>query len=356
VYGRTNNPWHLERTPGGSSGGSAAALAAGLTGLELGSDIASSIRNPAHYCGIFGHKPTHGICSPEGHALRPRFSQSDISAVGPMARSAFDLEEELRVLADPPGVSRGSASPTLPESKKKSLKDYRVGLVVNDAYAEVDSAVEKSLWELGDFLRAQGATVDVGAKPNLDSRRTHVVYELLMRAAISQGISDAEFAAFQRQKEKPAVELSDMRQMIIQGMTMSHREWLLLNEERMAMREKWLEYFDRYDLLLCLVLASAAFPHDRRPPAQRTLLVNGQEIPFGTQLYWAGYAGAFFLPATVAPIGLSQEGLPIGVQIVGNAYDDLNCLRFAQLLERNYRGFVPPPRYAAGSQQTRSPN
>ncbi|HWP14407.1 MAG TPA: amidase family protein, partial [Xanthobacteraceae bacterium] len=92
VYGTTNNPWDVSRTPGGSSGGSSAALAAGLTGIEAGSDIGSSIRNPAHYCGVFGHKPTYGLITPRGQALPNVVAPSDISVVGPLARSAQDLD------------------------------------------------------------------------------------------------------------------------------------------------------------------------------------------------------------------------------------------------------------------------
>jgi amidase len=101
VYGTTNNPWDVGRTPGGSSGGSAAALAAGLTGIEAGSDIGASIRNPAHYCGVFGHKPTYGICPPRGQALPGRVAAPDISVIGPLARSAGDLAIALAAMAGP---------------------------------------------------------------------------------------------------------------------------------------------------------------------------------------------------------------------------------------------------------------
>ncbi len=124
---------------------------------------------------------------------------------------------------------------------------------------------------------------------------------------------------------------------------MSHRDWLRLDEERRRYRTKWIAFFADFDALLCPPLSTAAFPHTTTPPQGRTLTVNGREVPFENQLFWAGYAGAPYLPASVAPIGLTPEGLPVGVQIIGAPYADLTCLRLAQLLEDHYRAFVPPP-------------
>ncbi|WP_187968903.1 amidase [Aquibium microcysteis] len=346
IYGRTRNPWNLDRTPGGSSGGSAAALAAGLSGLELGSDIASSLRNPAHFCGVFAHKPTYGLCSSVGHSLRTRHAAGDISVIGPLARSAEDLEIAFRAVADFrheafPGQFRRPR-----ERDLHSFRGLRIGVVLNDVYAEVDRAIEDQLARLADFLRGEGADVRVGWRPQLDSHRVHVVYELLMRAAISQDMPDADIAAFEAEKADPAAPKSQLRSMFLEGVTMSHREWLRLNEERHSIAAVWRDFFEECDILLCPVLATTAFPHDDRPPAWRTLTVNGRDVPFGRQLFWAGYTGAYFLPSTVAPIGFSEEGLPVGVQIVGGQLDDVRCIRFARLLEERYQAFVPPPAYS----------
>ena len=347
IYGRTNNPWALDRTPGGSSGGSAAALAAGLTALELGSDIASSLRNPAHYCGVFAHKPTYGLCSSKGHSLRTRHAAGDLSVIGPMARSAEDLESAFGIIADythqasPGSVRQPREAPSI------SLRGLKVAVVLNDDYAPVDRSIEDQLTRLSAFLVDEGAEVAIGARPDLDSHRVHVVYELLMRAAISQDISDEEIAALEAEKQDAARPRSQLRSMFLEGATMSHRAWLRLNEERHAMYGKWRDFFGRYDVLLCPVLATPAFPHDDRIPAWRTLEVNGIEMEFGRQLFWAGYTGAFYLPSTVVPIGLSDAGLPIGCQIVGDQLDDLKCIRLARLLEERYRAFQPPPAFPA---------
>lgn len=341
IYGRTANPWNLERTPGGSSGGSAAALAAGLTGMEMGSDIASSLRNPAHYCGVYAHKSTYGLCSSQGHWLRPRHGSGDISVIGPIGRSAKDLELALRLLADAP-----LPAPTrLARPEAAMLSGLRIAVLPNDDYAEVDAAVEAKLTEVADFLRSEGADVRLGARPDFDSQRAHIVYELLMRATISGGVPDAEIEGMRVERADPGAPRSDMRDRILHGMTMSHREWLHLDEERHAMRAAWRVFFAEHDLLLCPVLATTAFPHDTRPPAFRTLEVNGREVPFGTQLFWAGYPGASFLPATAAPLGLAADGLPVGMQIIGAEHDDLTCIRFAQAMETRFGGFVAPPGY-----------
>ena len=128
VYGSTNNPWDLSRTPGGSSGGSGAALAAGLTGIEAGSDIGASIRNPAHYCGVFGHKPTWGVVSPQRPcAERPASRRPTSACVGPLARGAEDLEIAMDVMAGPDEIDGRGWTLTLPRSKKKKLRDFKVG-------------------------------------------------------------------------------------------------------------------------------------------------------------------------------------------------------------------------------------
>ncbi len=118
IYGTTNNPWNVERTPGGSSGGSAAALAAGLTGLEIGSDIGASIRNPAHYCGVYGLKPTFDVCPRDGHLLPGAYAHGDISVIGPLARSAYDIETALDIIAGPNALDATGLRLALPRSEQ----------------------------------------------------------------------------------------------------------------------------------------------------------------------------------------------------------------------------------------------
>src|SRR5438270_6043837 len=153
VYGTTNNPWDVSRTPGGSSGGSGAALAAGLTGIEAGSDIGSSIRNPAHYCGVYGHKPTWGVVSPKGHAVGGSVSPgADIAVVGPLARGAEDLEIAMDVMAGPDEIDGRGWKLALPRSKKQKLREFKVAVLLDDRHAEVDQSVQDEIQKLADFL------------------------------------------------------------------------------------------------------------------------------------------------------------------------------------------------------------
>ncbi len=343
IYGRTVNPWNAARTPGGSSGGSAAALAAGLTGLELGSDIASSIRNPAHYCGVFGHKPTYGVCPQRGQMLLETFQEGDIAVVGPLARSAKDLALELAIIAGPAGAEANAYSVALPRSQRESLRDFRVSILVDDSFARVDETVQQLLAQLGDFLGKQGATVVQGERPAFDSEEYYRLFMVLLRAAIATEVPDEEFARDVELARDAGIGTREMARLNAYGVTLSHRDWLRLDEQRHRYREAWRRFFERFDLLLCPVLSTAAFLHSTVPPQQRTLTVNGREVPFEDQLFWASLAGLSYLPASVAPIGLTSEGLPVGVQIIGPQFGDLTCLEFAQLLEERYRAFVPPP-------------
>ena len=345
VYGTTNNPWDLARTPGGSSGGAAAALAAGLTGVEMGSDIASSIRNPAHFCGLFGHKPTHGVCPPHGHSLTGNPSPMDILDIGPLARSAGDVALGLSVMAGPDDIDAAGYRLALPPPRKKTLREFKVAMLVDHPTSPVERGVADLLRALADFLRSEKVRVDDGARPDIDMDDVHRTFNILLRAATSVSQDDREFADNLRAAEAldPADDGFPARR--LRGLTIRHRDWLRLDERRHRLRRKWREFFDRYDLLLCPAFGKAAFPHDRTPPYERLLPVDDEMVPYRALTFWAGYSGVAYLPASTAPIGFTSEGLPVGVQIVGPQYGDRSCLRFARLLERDYRAFVPPPGY-----------
>jgi amidase len=346
IYGTTNNPWDPSLTPGGSSGGAAAALAAGLTGLEIGSDIGGSIRNPAHYCGVYGHKPTYGIAPPRGQALPGNVAASDISVIGPLARSAEDLAVALDIIAGPDPIEAAGWRLDLAPPCGKALADYRVAVMLDDPNCAVDRASRDSLLNLADFLGRQGVHVDDRARPKIDMAHSHAVYIRLLRAATSRRLSDAEF----RQQTEITGGLAPDDQSYLARMaranTLSHRDWLAANEERHRLRLKWAAFFAEYDLLLCPVTATAAFPHNHEGERwERTILVDGKPAPVTDDLFWAGLSGLAYLPTTVVPAGTTPNGLPVGVQIVGRQYADRSCIAFARLLEEAYRGFVPPPNF-----------
>jgi amidase len=346
IYGTTNNPWDLTRSPGGSSGGSAAALATGMSALEIGSDIGASIRNPAHYCGVYGHKPSYGVVPYQGHLLPGTVQPGDITVAGPLARSARDLSAMMKLLAGPVGPEARGYTLTLPPARQKSLKEFRVAVMVTDAQSEVDLTVQDLLGRLTQFLGKRVKTLSTTARPAFSTKEAMDVYIALLRSATSRRQTDADFAA-----NAAKVAASDPRDdsyltKMLRAYVLPHRDWLKYNERRHQMRLLWDQFFEDWDVMICPAAASAAFPHDQEGERhERTIPVNGTRVPTTDQLFWAGYSGCFYLPSTVAPMGLTPEGLPAGVQIITRQYGDYTSIRFAELLEREYGGFIPPPGY-----------
>ncbi len=244
IYGTTNNPWNPELTPGGSSGGAAAAVAAGLTGLEAGSDIGASIRNPAHYCGVFGHKPTFGIVPGRGQAKPGALTMPDIAAVGPLARSAKDLELELDVVAGPDILPTRAWRLELPPPRQTALKDFRVAVMLSDPVAEVDQPYQDCLQNVADELAKAGALVNDTARPNLDAARAFEVYVMLLRAATSPAASAEKLAFFEQVKSETAADDPSYVARMARAALLPHRQWLAWNNEREAMRYQWAAFFE----------------------------------------------------------------------------------------------------------------
>ena len=346
IYGTTNNPWDVALSPGGSSGGAAAALAAGITGLEVGSDIGASIRNPAHFCGVFGHKPSYGIASTRGHALPGSITPADISVIGPLARSTADLELTLDLITAPDPFDAPGWRLELPAEERRSFSDFKVAVMLSHPVSEVDGELVDLLQALVDRIGAAGATVDDTARPDIDMARAHDNYVTLLRAATSGRQTDEEFAANREKAQSlPADDESYYAQMV-RGNTLPHRDWLAAREERSHFRLRWAEFFEDYDLLLCPAAASAARPHDQEGERyERTIEVNGRQVPTTDQLFWAGLSCSVYLPSTVVPAGLTRSGLPGGLQIVAPFLRDRSCLAFGALIEEAFGGFVPPKGY-----------
>jgi amidase len=346
IYGTTNNPWDPTRSPGGSSGGEATTLAAGLSALGAGSDIAGSLRNPAHYSGVYGHKPTWGLISTRGHAPPGIMTPTDISVVGPMARDAEDLDLALRALAGPDLLQRTAWRVELPPARRRRLGEFRVAVWASSPLCRIDASVS-DLFDraVGAVVRAK-ATVDDAARPEIDDEEHHRLFMLLLRAATASRMRDEDFS---RQQEIAATltddDVSD-RAAVARGATLLHRAWGNANEARTRLRYVWHEFFKRFDVLLTPVAATAAFPHDRNPNRdQRTVSVNGKPAPYAEQLFFAGLASLSYLPATAAPIGLTGERLPVGLQIIGPEGEDATTIQFARLLAAEIGGFMPPPGY-----------
>lgn len=346
VYGTTRNPHDPSRTPGGSSGGSAAAVCAGMSLFDIGSDIGSSLRNPAHYCGVFSHKSSHGIVPLSGHGTgAPSFGMQDINVAGPIARSARDLELVLQAIAGPEGADALAYRFALPPCPLNTLHQFRVAVLPTHPQAETDREVSDCIEGLGRWLEGQGASVAWHVRPSFDAEELWRVYVLLLRATTSVHMPDAAFA--DSLDEAAAADPADARYAVLQhvGATLHHRDWLQLQHARARFTQAWQRFFDDYDVLLCPAAATTAFElNEAGEPWQRHLLVNGRPQPMTTQLFWAGHSGLCGLPSTVAPIGPGSSGLPVGVQIVAGRYRDLTSLRFASLLEAAGFAFRPPPR------------
>ena len=347
IYGTTNNPWDLTRSPGGSSGGGAAALAAGFVPLEFGSDIGGSLRAPAHFCGVFSHKPSLDLV-PQRGALPPQTPaipvRGDLAVIGPMARSAADLALELAVVAGPDELMEGIGyKVALPPPRHDKLADFRVLVIDEHPLCPTASSIRAALDGLAERLGKAGCTI-LRASPNLpDLALTSRVYRELLSAFFSADLPpDAreriEAAAKALSPDEQSLAASGLR-----GATISHPEWIRQSRIRGGLRGRWQALFQEVDVVLCPPMPTTAFPHDHSPGFARKLEVDGAKIPYFDQSVWAGLATLNGLPATTMPIGHDDGGLPVGVQIIGGFLDDRTTIAFAGLLEREFRGFTPPP-------------
>lgn len=347
IYGTTGNPWDVRRTPGGSSGGAAAALATGMSVIEIGSDIGSSIRNPAHFCGVFGHKPTFGVVPYRGHLMPGSVAYSDITVAGPMARSAKDLAAMMDILATPePVEARGFVS-KLERRKEKSFRDFRVAVKLTSPVSDVDEPVQALIVELAEFLQKKVKTLSFEALPAFDDRAAYENFILLLRATSTKRMPIEEYDAAVERMKTFAPDDTSYVALMNRAFALSHREWLQLNERRHQMRLLWDQFFGDWDVLLCPAAASTAWPHDQKGERhERFIDVNGKKVSTIDQRFWAGYSCNFYLPSTVAPLGLTRDGLPSGVQIITRQYGDYSSLRFAELIEEEFGGFIAPPGYS----------
>ncbi|MFK8048478.1 MAG: amidase [Halioglobus sp.] len=346
IYGASNNPWDPQRTCGGSSGGAAAALAAGLTPLELGSDIGGSIRTPAHFNGIYGHKPSFGLVPQRGQ-LPPgqdTLSDTDLNVVGPLATCVADLESALEIIAGAGPEDEPAWRIALPAPTFSEVSQLRVAVWSNDEFCPVEPEIAACIESVGETLSRLGAAVDTLARPGIDPEANHINYIQLLMASLGGAMPDSVHKT--AAEAVAAADPGDMSEPLLQmrGISLSHKGWLKQNERRLRTREAWGVFFENFDVLLCPCTHVTAFPHDHTEPMDsRRLDVNGQSRPYMELLRWAGLTLNAYLPATAAPIGTTQSGLPIGVQIVAPFLGDRSSLAVAKILEQHHRRFTPPP-------------
>jgi amidase len=347
IYGFTRNPWDPARSPGGSSGGGAAALAAGFVPLELGSDIGGSIRVPAAFCGVFGHKPSVGLLPFKGHTFPGTHGGVDLAVIGPLARSAADLDLALDILAGPDEEEAAAYRLALPPARHAALRDYRVLVVDTHPVIPTAASVRGALDRLGGRLAAAGAQVARSSALLPDLAQADRIYLQLLMPILMARLPAEAYAGMQSAAANLPADDQSLPAQRLRASVLSHREWLYANEARVVLRRQWRALFREFDVVLTPAFSTPAFPHDHSPDVNaREAEVDGVHVPYFDQLAWPGVASVAGLPATIAPVDRDPAGLPIGVAINGPFLEDRTTIGFAQLIEQALGGFVPPPGFA----------
>ncbi|MEA3184369.1 MAG: amidase [Ilumatobacteraceae bacterium] len=319
MFGTTNNPWDLTRVPGGSSGGAAAAVACGMTSFEIGTDIGGSVRVPAAFCGVFGHKPSFGVIPTLGYIDEPEggVTESDVNTFGPIARGADDLALLFDVLAGPTPDRAIGWSLDLPTNEVGELRSLRVATWFDEPSIPMDAEMRAVLDGVADQLEAEGAAVDRTARPALDFTESWHAGGWLIGAACH--ISDGD-------------------------RTVSHTDWLVADRARARRRHRWAEFFEHFDVLLCPITLTPAFAHHQEGTwADRQIIVDGAEVPYLALEAWPALIGSAYLPSTSTPVGRTADGLPIGVQVVSPYLHDRRSIAAAGWIAELTGGYQIPP-------------
>jgi amidase len=313
IYGRTVNPLNPERSPGGSSGGAAAALAAGYVALEMGSDIGGSIRIPAAYCGVYGHKPSYGLVPNRGHSPGGAFGAPAALAVcGPLARSAADLGLALDVTAGPDGEEVKAYRLDLPASRHQRVADFRVLILADHPRCRTDSRLKAHLDELGRRLEGEGAKVARTSERLPDLAAEFGVYmSILMTNMSRRGAGDPS---------RPPI---------------SAHEWMDVLDQQARVRRQWAALFETFDVVVTPTFPRAAIPFSTETDwRKRSLVIDGENTPYGDGLAWPSLPLLPNLPATAMPLGKDADGMPFGIQVIGPYLEDRTCIAFAGLAAR----------------------
>jgi amidase len=351
IYGRTKNPWDTGRTPGGSSGGSAAALAAGLSALEVGSDIGGSIRVPAVFCGVYGHRPSETLLPRSGQfPIKPMPNPAVVMGVqGPLARSAEDLELALSVLAGPDVGEDIAWRVELPAARRERLADFRVAVLPPIPWVTVDDEILAAQEEVASRLGRLGATVKQ-IQPDIfgDHREHHNLYRTLLSA-----VTGARVEGEERQKRIAMWRDSgnEFAPAVVRGLEGTASNYIIWHGQREHYRAAYRAFFQDWDVLLAPAITTLAYPHiDRAWPLGAsditlTLTLNGKTVPYMHGLVYPAVSTVAGQPATAFPVRLSRGGLPVGLQAIGPYLEDLTPIRFAALLAKEIGGFRKPAGY-----------
>ncbi len=331
IFGTTTNPWDPSRVPGGSSGGAAAAVAMGFTGFEIGTDIGGSVRVPAAYCGVYGHKPSFGAIPTYGYLdhVHHHRNVADVNVFGPFARTISDLELLVDLLAGPNPDDAAAWRLDLPEPRGEALSDFRVVAWLDDDFCPVDPAVRDLLEDVVAQLERAGARIDRTRRPEFDARTAQTRGGRLISAATEISDHDGE----------PVEDPNS-------GEVASHLVWDLMHRERGDTRQRWAEFFTEVDVLLCPVTPVPPFRHVHSPEGSNWLhatLADHGDRPYVDLVGWTTLIGSAYLPVTVPPIGRNADGLPIGIQVVAPYLHDRTALAFARAMADVIGGYETPP-------------
>jgi len=347
IFGTTNNPWDLKRTPGGSTGGGAASLAAGLSYLSIGSDIGGSIRVPAHFCGVYGHKPTLNLISARGHIPPPPTARPappmDLGVAGPLARNPADLKKALEILGGPDPEEAIAYRWSLPPARGTRLSEYRIGYVVDDPLCPLSSDVKKVILEAIEALRKADAYLKEGWPPGVKPADQYNTYRYLLAATFASGLQDDQI---EEMRKLAAKQYSSFEAIMALAWTAPHKHFQAASYARMAARTVWQEYFRTHDVFLMPTAFVPAFPHDHSQPTwKRKLSTPEGPREYNDMLFWISFATLTGLPATTAPIGLTRDGLPVGIQIIGPFLEDATPIDVAGKMAEVTGGFKTPEGY-----------
>ncbi len=347
LFGRSSNPWDLSRTPGGSTGGGAAAVAAGLTPLEFGGDFAGSIRVPAAFCGVYGHKPSETVIPRRGHFPGPNTlnAATAMAVQGPLARSAEDLELAFDVIAGPDVGEDVAWRLEMPPARHERLADYHVAVLPPIEWLPVDAEITAALDKLATQLGRIGAQVkEIQPEALGDMRDYHRTYASIMSAMSSTGRPREEC---HREAEAIRRNTDDSYYLALaDGLEASASDYIIWFGRREYYRTAFRAFFEQWDVLLTPVNVVNAFPHTDAPKSERRLDVNGEAVDYeARQTVYPSLGNLSGHPATAFPVGLTRSGLPIGLQAVSPYLEDRTPIHFAALVAREFGGFRRPPGY-----------
>jgi amidase len=350
VYGRTNNPWNLERSPGGSSGGSAAALAAGLTPLEIGTDIGGSVRVPANFCGVYGLRPSETAVPrygdyPGGSGPNPSVV---MSVFGPLARYPADLEVALDIISGPDFGEDAGWKLEIRPARHEALADFRVGILSDIDWVPLSNDVRSAVQTVRQTLESIGAKVTIVDAEELfgGTWAHHLTYTSLLMAIMGPDVTDEDRALVsERLRDRP--ELLAAVNASFDSPPATVFEWHGKREQQRAL---YRQLFKRLDVLISPITLRTAFEHitEGRPLVDlytRTIGIDGQVYPYDLQLVYPAVSTLSGQPSVAFPTGIGSDGLPIGLQAIGPYLEDRTPIRFAELLAEEIGRFAPPPGY-----------